>query len=202
MWAGGTIRPGSRGFTVAESTTAAAVRSRIVDAAAAELVDRGIDDFSIARVANRSGVDPTVIRTLWADRRVLLMDAMLSTAEQIVPLSDTGSLEGDLRALVMSLAVLADTATGRRRFRRLLPNGRDVDLTGVGADFWQYRFAAARPILERAAERGELRDGLDFDNVIRMFSAALYYDVIYHDDPVRPEYGEQVVDLFIRGIVR
>ena len=185
-----------------ESTTADAVRSRIVDAAAAELIDRGIDDFSIARVANRSGVDPTVIRTLWHDRRVLLMDAMLSTAEQIVPLSDTGSLRGDLGALVASLATLADTQTGRKRFHRLLANGRDADLTEVGADFWAYRFAAARPILERAAERGELRDGLDFDNVIRMFSAALYYDVIYLDAPVLPEFAEQVVDLFIRGIVR
>jgi len=184
------------------SATAAEVRSRIVAAAAAEVVLRGFDDFSIDRVATRSGVDPAVIRTLWADRRVLLMDAMLSTAEQIVPVPDTGSLREDLRALAVTLVALADTATGRRRFRRLLPNGRDADLTGVGADFWEYRFSAAKSILERAADRGELRAGIDVDDVIRMFSAALYYDVIYLDDPVRPEYADQVLDIFIRGIAR
>ena len=127
---------------------------------------------------------------------------MLSTAQKIVPLPDTGSLRGDLRALVVSLVALAETDHGRRRFRRMLPNGRDADLTEIGTDFWEYRFGAARPILERAAQRGELRAGIDFDDAIRMLAASLYYDVIYHDAPVRPEYADQVVDVFVRGITR
>ena len=35
-----------------------------------------------------------------------------------------------------------------------------------------------------------------------MFSAAVYYDVIFADTPVRPEYAARVLDIFIHGITR
>jgi PAS domain S-box-containing protein len=34
-----------------------------------------------------------------------------------------------------------------------------------------------------------------------VFGAAFYYDVIFADTPVRPEYAEQVIDIFLHGVL-
>lgn len=178
------------------------MRSLVIEAAAAELASRGIDDFSVGAVATRSGVDPAAIHAEWRDRRVLLMDAMLTTAERLVPIPNTGSLREDLRGLAASLITLASTPEGRRRYQRMLASSGDADFGDVGADFWDIRFNAGAPILQRAADRGELRDDIDSAEVMRMFGASLYYDVIYHNTPVRPDYADRLIDIFVQGISR
>ncbi len=37
--------------------------------------------------------------------------------------------------------------------------------------------------------------------MIRMFGSAVYYDVIFDDHPVRPEYLDQVLNVFLRGVL-
>lgn len=177
-------------------------RRAIRDAALDELVARGIDGFTVEGVAKRAGVDPRVIIQMWHDRRVLLMEAQLSVAREHAPTPDTGSLRADLLALTESLAELAKTPQGRAWFHRLLPAGGDADLSEVRSDFWQAQLNEVAPILQRAAERGELRDGIDHAEAMRMFSAAIYYDVIFADTLVRPEYAARVLDIFIHGITR
>ena len=83
-----------------ENAVSAQQRRKFVDAALTELALVGVDRFSIDRVARRVGVDPEVITAIWHDRRVLLMDAVLSRAREHVPVPDTGSLRGDLTEYV------------------------------------------------------------------------------------------------------
>ena len=177
-------------------------RAAIYDAALAELLDRGIDNYTIDGIAKRASLDRSTIIQIWGDARVLLMEAQLSRASETVPATNTGSLHGDLLEYAASLTELAATTEGRGWFQRLLPAGRDVDFAEVRADFWKIRFDSVEPILERAAERGELRDGIDAMAAIRMFSAALYFDVIFADTAVDPDYAAQVLDIFIHGITQ
>lgn len=180
----------------------AALRNRILDAAITELLRVGLDGFSIAGLARAAELDPDEILAHWPDRRVLLMDALITRAAESVPIPDTGSLRGDLQVLVDSSIVLVETPQGRKWIHRLLPNGRDADLSGIAADFWNFRFNNALPILERAAQRGELRDGIDHGDVIRMLSASVIFDAIFLDSPSRPEYVAQTLDIVVRGITR
>lgn len=176
------------------------LRRAIHEAALAELIDRGIDKFTIAGVARRVGVEPSLIIKNWGDRRVLLMDAQLRLLGESLPPPDTGSLRGDLTALTKSLVALAATRDGRAWFRRLLSLDGDADLGEIRTDFWRVQLDQHVQILRRAAERGELRDGIDFEDAMRMLSASLYYDVIFSDTPVRSEYVEQTLDMFVRGL--
>jgi hypothetical protein len=112
------------------------VRGIILQAAFDELVVSGIDRFSFERVSARAGVDVGVIETIWHDRRVLLMDAVLSSSESIIAIPDTGSLRGDLALAVESAVAIAATRDGRRQFRSMLPLDRDFDPTCVQKDFW------------------------------------------------------------------
>lgn len=175
-------------------------KQAILDAALAEVISSGIDAFSLERVARRAGVETTVITRNWGDRRVLLLDAQLSSSAKRVPIPDTGSLRGDLMALVQSMVELSQTAQGRRSMHRFLAASGDADLSDVRIDYWRVRLDELTTVLRRAEERGELRDDVDPAEAIRMFSGASLFDVVFADAPVRPEYITQMLDIFIRGI--
>lgn len=177
------------------------VRDRIHSAVHAELLQSGIDEFSIDRVARRAGVNGELIRAHWHDRRVLLMDVLLERTNAAMWSPDTGGLYSDLGAVGELAAENSRTATGRALFRRLLPGSGDIDLAEVGSDLWAARFRDAAKILQRAADRGQLRPGVVPDEAIRMFAAAFHYDVIFNDAPVRSDYGDQVIEIFLHGIL-
>ncbi|WP_328354064.1 TetR/AcrR family transcriptional regulator [Mycobacterium sp. NBC_00419] len=174
----------------------------ILAAALAEVISAGIDAFSLERVAKRAGVDKSAITRIWGDRRVLLLDAQLSSSAQRVPIPDTGRLRGDLLALVGSLVELSQTAEGRRSMHRFLAASGDADLSDVRIDFWRVRLDEMTSVLRRADERGELRDDVDPAEAIRMFAGASLFDVVFADVPVRQEYITQMLDIFIRGICK
>lgn len=181
--------------------TPAALRDRVFDAVLAEVADTGIDEFSIDAVARRVGVAPEVILSRWHDRRVLLMEAMLARANHYAPIPDSGSLDEDLRQFAASLAQLSASEHDRQWLHLLLPGGRDADLSKIGRDFCTYREGEGERILRRAAERGELRPGLDTLEATRMLAAALHYDLTFTDSPIRPEYAAQVREIFLYGIL-
>ncbi len=185
-----------------DETSSSDVRRIILQAAFDELVVTGIDRFSFDRVAARAGVDAGVIETLWHDRRVLLMDAVLSSSESTIPIPDTGTLRGDLALSVESAVAIASTPEGRRQFRSMLPLDRDFDPTCVQKDFWDNRFAAWAVTFRRAAERGELRDGIDPLTATLMLAGAINADVLFTDSPIGAAYVEQALDIFLRGISR
>ena len=186
-----------------ENAVSAQKRRKFVDAALTELALVGVDRFSIDRVARRVGVDPEVITAIWHDRRVLLMDAVLSNAQEHVPVPDTGSLRGDLTAYVRAQIEYHNSEQRRALFHAFLPNhANDLDGTEVRPDFWNIRIERMSVMLERAAQRGELRDGLDTSEAMKMLSAAINFDTVYTDGPVRPDYAEVVLDIFIRGVSR
>jgi hypothetical protein len=176
------------------------VRAKVLHAAFEELVDRGIDRFSVDRVAQRADVDLDVIMTMWHDRRILLMDAVLSSSESTIPIPDTGTLRGDLMLSAQAAVNIASTEAGRRHFCSMLPRGRDFDPTEVQRDFWDNRFIAWTVTFRRAAERGELREGIDPLAATHMLAGALNFDVLFADNPISAEYVEQVLDMFLHGV--
>lgn len=175
-------------------------RQTVLDAALAELVARGIDGFTVERVAERAGVEVCEITRIWGDRRVLMLDAQITGAARFFPVPDTGNLHDDLHVLLTATVELAKNPRGRRWVHRFVAAGGDADLSEVRADFWRVRMADLVTVLQRAADRGELREDVDPLEATRMFAAASMYDILVTDTPMRPEYLDQIVDIFIRGI--
>ncbi len=167
-----------------------------------ELVDRGIDRFHVDRVAKRAGVERDVILTMWVDRRILLMDAVLSSSASVIPIPDTGSLRGDLSQALEVAVDIASTREGRRQLYSMLPRGKDFDPTEVQRDFWDNRLFAWAVTFRRAQHRGELREGIDPVAATRMLAAAINFDVLFADNPISAEYVEQVLDMFLHGVAR
>ncbi len=177
-------------------------REEIIGAALKEFVARGIDKFSIENVALRAGVDTDEILRVWGDRRVLLMETTLRAARLQAPTPDTGSLRGDAEATAAMIMQNTQDGQWRKRVHRLLAASRDTDFSEVRADFWDIRYEDFHALLQRAADRGELRDDIDFVAACKMFIAAIFYDIVWNDEPVNPHYAEQVVTMFLRAISR
>lgn len=193
---------GSVTLTKPDDADAEAIRGVVLKAAFDELVDRGIDRFTVDRVAKRAGVEPDVIIAMWGDRRILLMDAVLSSSESVIPIPDTGTLWGDLALAFEAAVTIASTREGRRQLYSMLPRGRDFDPTEVQRDFWDNRLIAWAVTFRRAQQRGELREGIDPMAATRMLAAAVNFDVLFADNPISAEYVEQVLDMFLHGVVR
>ncbi|MBU3750592.1 MAG: hypothetical protein FGM52_09085, partial [Mycobacterium sp.] len=154
----------------------AELRHDIYEAVQAELLSSGVDRFGIDGVARRAGVDPGVILAHWHDRRVLLMEVMLARTIPSKWSPDTGSLYTDIENVSKLAQENSQNATARALFRRVLPGGGDVDFAEIGADLWKARFQFGAHILQRAADRGQLRDGIHPEEAIRMFATAFHHD--------------------------
>lgn len=78
----------------------------ILDAALAELSARGYRDTNMSDIARAAGVGKAAIYRRWSSKAALISDVLLywrpNLAEDQVP--DTGSLRGDLDALIIRIA--------------------------------------------------------------------------------------------------
>jgi AcrR family transcriptional regulator len=112
---------GSPGDAAAVDGRVRRSRDRVLTTAFELLSQSGVGGFSIDEVARRSGVAKTTIYRHWPSREALVIDAASRiSAEQEVP--DTGSLEGDVTALLMNLGHLLGTA----RWSSVVPSIVDV----------------------------------------------------------------------------
>src|ERR1700722_1991191 len=136
-------------------------RSRVLATAFDLLSESGVGGFTIDEVSRRSGVAKTTIYRHWPSREALVIDAASRiSAEQEVP--DTGSLEGDVTALLANLGHLLSTA----RWSSVVPSivdvaERDPEFAGVHGQIQRGHAAPLRQVIERAADRGLISAAAD-----------------------------------------
>jgi AcrR family transcriptional regulator len=169
-------------------------RDRVLTTAFELLSDSGIGGFTVDEVASRSGVAKTTIYRHWPSREALVLDAASRiSAEQEVP--DTGSLEGDVRAILANLGHLLGTA----RWSTVVPSivdvaERDPEFAGIHGKIQRGHAAPLREVLERAAGQGEIAATADQQVMISALIGPLYYRRWFSREPID--------DHFIQTIVR
>ncbi|MFK4598600.1 AcrR family transcriptional regulator [Streptomyces pristinaespiralis] len=143
----GTLRPGGR-----TARTRAAVR----DAVLTGLGEHGYPGLTVEYVAEHSGVHKTTLYRRWGGIEGLLADTLDLAGEDDWSPPDTGSLEGDLRALAREAAdsftdpgqAAAPTAIIAAAFQ----SRRAADALHA---FYAERFSRCERVVHRAVERGE-----------------------------------------------
>lgn len=195
----GTRRPGGR-----TARTRAAVR----DAVLAGLTEHGYPGLTVEYVAAHSGVHKTTLYRRWKDIEGLVADALdLAGEDSWVP-PDTGSLEGDLRALAQEVVVSftdpAVAASGSAMIAAAFQSERAADAL---RDYYTERFARCEALVERAVRRGELAAepdaaaeagatphcGIDAGALVRSVSAPLFFRLFITREPVDDTVAEQAV---------
>jgi AcrR family transcriptional regulator len=184
-------RPGGR---------SARVRRAVLDATLAALSEHGVAALSVNDVAARADVHETSIYRRWRTRDNLILDAVLSHSEQSLPIPDTGSLRGDLMALLDELAVFLTSPLGNTLAHVLAAAAQDPASANARADFWQARRQAVQPVFDRAIKRGELPAKIDWPLLVEVLSAPLHYRTLVSHEPLDSALHPRLIDLVLNGV--
>ncbi|MFI7103907.1 TetR/AcrR family transcriptional regulator [Streptomyces sp. NPDC050161] len=179
----GTRRPGGR-----TARTRAAVR----DAVLTGLSEHGYPGLTVEYVAERSGVHKTTLYRRWGGIEGMVADALdLAGDDSWLP-PDTGTLEGDLRALaqevVRSFADREVGASGSAIIAAAFHSERAADALRA---YYAERFARCEAIVERAVERGELPAAVDAGALVRAASAPVFFRLFITREPVDSDLAAQ-----------
>lgn len=163
----------------------ARVRTAVLDAALEQLVTHGYEGLTVANVARAAGVAETTVYRHWPTPADLAAGAVGHLAEADNPVPDTGTLEGDLRALLSQISELLR----RPEVERILRAAAALDTANPSSvearkSFWQKRFAGAAVIVERAVQRGELGLDTEPDTLIEYLVAPTYVRLLLLDRPL------------------
>ena len=181
-------RPGGR---------SARVRCEVMGAVVELLGEGGVEAVSVAEVARRAGVNPTSIYRRWRTVDVLILEAAHDLSLAAVTVSDTGSLEGDLAAVVRSVAAFLRSDIGGAMARAIVDAPPGVLERLEWAEFWASRFDRLEPVLARATRRGEWQGAASQEEAVaigRVLAAQTYFRTLF----LREELDADAV----RGIVR
>lgn len=178
------------------------IRAQVMPAALDELARWGVERFSIEALAERHRLDPAIIYGYWGDRQRLIVDAALADAEAMSLATDTGSLREDLMVLARNVTDRINSDVGRTFLRALAMDGRAHHDEETRMIFWQDWFTIVRAVIDRARERGELRDGINTLAAVQMVLAPLNIRALYSDATIDDEYRVAVADLAFHALVR
>jgi AcrR family transcriptional regulator len=179
-------------------------RRAILQAAADLLLDEGPARVSMDAVAARAGVSKATIYRWWPSKELLAVDALVEWAAGGRPARDTGSLRGDLLALVQPWV----REIRRRPFGRVIADlvsqaQSDPEFARVyRTHFVEQRRVPMRAAFERAIARGEVRDDLDLEVALDLIYGPLYHRLLHGHEPLTARFAQDVVDLALAGIAQ
>lgn len=191
------LGPARRTEGVRVQGRSARVVESVLQATAVELGKVGFLALRIEDVAARSGVNKTTIYRRWATKEELVA-AMLEhmTVSHEVP--NTGSVRGDLSALLGSIVENAQTQEGRGLVRLIQAERGRAEFAPILRKSRAAHLKARRTIFERAIARGEIPAGSD-TSVLVEFALAPLIARLLNDNPIDPPFITLLVNTLVAG---
>jgi AcrR family transcriptional regulator len=177
-------------------------RARVMPAVTDELARWGVERFSVEAMAERHHLDAAMVYRYWGDRQRLIVDAAIADVEGLSSAADTGSLRGDLFALARAMTDRLNTDVGRTMVRAVMidrPGHHDEETRMM---FWGARFNVVRAVVDRARERGELREGVNTLAAVLTILAPLNIRALFSDEPIDDGYCAAIADMAWHALVR
>jgi AcrR family transcriptional regulator len=168
---------------------------RQVAQATLDLLGEGRADLGPAEVAARAGISRATLHRWWPAKADLVREALAEHTRRLDP-PDTGSWEGDLRALVAQLAAFfADPVEVSQN--AIMASGRHPDYDALVFEHYGPLFAAWRAVVERGRARGDVRADVDPDVVVAMVTSPLLVGpLVMHHTPA-PDELDRMVDFVL-----
>jgi len=173
----------------------------ILEATLELLVEVGFSALTVEGVATRAGVGKATIYRRWPSKLPLVIEAfgLLPGLEDV----DTGNLVDDLNRMLRSyLQLFNQTALAT-----VLPSlaGERAHNPALSEVFDPVIKARRRPLvraLERAVERGELRDDLDLEMAADLIVGPIAVRLFFTGRGVTPRMVGPMVEMALRGLRR
>jgi AcrR family transcriptional regulator len=164
------------------------------------LAEVGFDAMSIDAIATRAGVGKTTIYRRYASKEELVADAIENVREEIL-LPDTGTLQGDIDALIQNAAQITLSPLGRQTVAMIISSASSN--AQFAQIYWtkylQPRRKTFAIVLERAKTRNEIPVDLDSDLVFDTMSGIMLYALIFQPtSEAWTVYVHRALDLLFR----
>jgi AcrR family transcriptional regulator len=192
------VRP-SRGGRPRDPSRDGVIRAAILRL----LAEVGYGALTMDAVASEAGVGKATIYRRWRTKQDLVVDTIseLNRAEATAP--DTGSLEGDLRAMMHQMVSMITGPTGAATLSLLSTIPRQPALAEAFRNgplaVWRQGF---QEIWDRAEQRGEVGPGLARSTVAESTSALMVQRWLLTGEPVDEAYADEVLETVVLPLIR
>lgn len=161
------------------------------------IAEKGVDDVTIADVAERSGVHETSIYRRWGTPQALHLETCLRFVGDAIPTPDTGTLRSDLIAMMLSAVAVHTSPQGLVILAlNRLSNARSQQARKKS---WQARFKQLLPMFERAVARGEFPDDVDPIPLLESLIAPLHFRLLVSAEKLEDWPVVEMVDRLLKG---
>jgi AcrR family transcriptional regulator len=154
-------------------------------------------------VAERAGASKATIYRWWPSKELLALDALFSEWQVGQPdKHDTGSLDGDLLALIRPWARQLTTKPYGRVIAALLTRAqRDPEFAAeYRARFLEPRRDRARVIFARAIERGEISADTDIEAALDLLYGPFYHRILNGHAKLTDDFSCTVVSYVVAAV--
>ena len=180
----------------------APLEAQILTKTVEELALHGFEGLSIERVATASEVNRSTIYRRWASREELVAAALVRVLKDLeVQSADTGSLEGDLRVLALSVAAFLSGAGGRALAQAVFAGAAAPRISALA----QERLAEEAheeivALVARAVARGEWRLDAHPERVFSLLVGGMLHRLFLEAGVVDEAYVDHALDILLAGV--
>jgi AcrR family transcriptional regulator len=172
-----------------------ALEEAILAATLAELAEFGYAGLTMERVAERAKTGKASVYRRWPGRIELVLDAIYHAAPDLADPPDTGSLRGDLLALMRGAARLLDGPVGEAmRGLMVEVSGNATLMARLRGHSQSASRTAMQEIARRAAARREIGDEPVKPRRLEVGQAMLRQQFLLHGLPIPDRVIVEIVD--------
>jgi AcrR family transcriptional regulator len=163
--------------------------------------DGGIENATVERIAQQTGIAKTTIYRRWANAAAIVMDAFFADIGPLITYVEKKSVTETFTHAVRQF----ERALGDRRselLRRLLAAAQqDEDLQRAFWSKWiEPRRVQAKAVIEKARLRGEIRRDVDADILDDMIFGPVYYRLMIPYAPLNDLYAKNLIAQVFSGV--
>lgn len=188
-----------------EPSGAAVMQARVTEALTRaffeEWAAHGFAGIRLERVAASAGVGKAALYRRWRSKEDMASDLVQKVGLKVSGAPDTGSLDGDVRALLHELRRMLRLPLVRRLLPDMLAeNARAKTLSDNTKRLQKARRERGAAIVDRAVARGELPENCDRDLAADLIGAPLYWRMMVTRQPTDAQSMERLARAIVAGI--
>ena len=176
-------------------------RRSVLDAAA-DLALEGATGVGIDAIAARAGVSRTTVYKWWPSAAAVLLEGLLERTHNTLESPASATIREALGEYLARLVILVrDTPAGALLRGLTAASVGDPVVGHALVDDWLApRRMAVVDLLVDGVRRGEVREGLNYDSVIDVLFAPIYYRLMYEHQPLTDRLSAEIMAVCWPGI--
>jgi AcrR family transcriptional regulator len=163
------------------------------------LAEHGYAGLRLDALAARAGVAKTTILRRWPSKPAVAAAAVERLALQTIDVPESGTLRGDLHALLTTAETVFSHGPGRFVPRLIRESGPYPEIADLLDTVIHTRRLAYRRVINRAIARHELDPDIDQDLLIDLLIGPIWTRLLITHDPITKTLIDQIVDAITRA---